>query len=226
MAWRAAKSLSTLYDQVNKQWPKRSRASDGLIGDAAHAAVPSDHNPNADGVVTALDITNDPANGLNAHALADLLIRDRHPDLKYVISNRRIAGAWTDWQWWKYNGDNPHDKHIHVSVGVGDDGKSRQPYDDTVAWKITEEDEVTKLSIETLRIVHALVGGWDIEQALAGKYDKQFQDAAGWKDPNQFVYEQFVSHPEWRAKLVALQKGKTSAGDFEPINQTVYVKKP
>lgn len=133
---RIANSLARLRDQVNAAYPNRNKASDGWIGDAAHAAGASDHNPNAAGVVCALDITNDPGNGLDIHALADRLRINRHPDLKYIISNRRIAGAWTGWNWWPYAGSNPHDKHAHFSVGRGNDGQSGQPYDDTNDWPI------------------------------------------------------------------------------------------
>ena len=132
---RLANSLIKLRDQVNAEWPNRSKVSDGWIGDAAHASVASDHNPNSAGVVTALDITNHPGY-FDAHALADRLRANRHPNLKYIISNRRIAGDWTGWNWQAYNGSNPHDKHIHVSVGRGSDGKSTPPYDDTNAWSI------------------------------------------------------------------------------------------
>lgn len=119
-------------------------ASDGLIGDQAHAGSASDHNPNALGVVTAFDFTHDPKNGLDAHKIADRLIKSpRHPDAKYIISNRRIAGTHNGWKWQSYSGSNPHDKHVHVSVGVGPDGSSRQPYDDTVKWNIKGEDVYT-----------------------------------------------------------------------------------
>ena len=136
MAWRLANSLGKLRDQVNAAYPNRNKASDGTIGDAAHAASASDHNPNGAGVVTAMDITNSPSTGFDVHALADRLRVNRHPDLKYIISNRRIAGAWTGWNWWPYSGSNPHDKHAHFSVGRGNDGQSTQPYDDTNEWAI------------------------------------------------------------------------------------------
>lgn len=135
MDWRLAYSLVQLRDQVNAQWPNRSKASDGTIGDPAHAATASDHNPYK-GVVTAMDLTHDPAHGFDAHALADRLIVNRHPNLKYIISNSRIAGAFSNWQWRPYSGTNPHNKHIHISVGVGPDGYSVQPFDDKTNWSI------------------------------------------------------------------------------------------
>ncbi len=136
MGWRLANSLVKLRDQVDAAYPNRAKASDGSIGDAAHQRVPSDHNPNAAGVVTALDITHSPQTGFDAHALANRLQSTRHPDLKYIISNRRIAGDWTGWGWAGYNGSDPHTNHIHISVGRGDDGKSVEPYDDTNAWAV------------------------------------------------------------------------------------------
>lgn len=137
---RRAYSLDTLVAQINAAYPNRSKASDGWLGDAAHQAVASDHNPNAQGVVTAQDITHSPQTGFDAHALADRLRVNRHPNLKYIISNKRIAGAFNGWQWQPYSGSNPHDKHIHISVGVGPDGKSTQPYDDRVQWNIKGGD--------------------------------------------------------------------------------------
>src|SRR5690625_6390237 len=53
-----ALSLARLRSQVSQTFPKRGTASDGWIGDAAHAATNSDHNPDPkSGVVRALDLT-------------------------------------------------------------------------------------------------------------------------------------------------------------------------
>lgn len=133
---RLANSLVKLRDQVNAAFPNRNKASDGWIGDAAHAASASDHNPNGAGVVCALDITNSPQTGFDVHALADRIRVNRHSNLKYIISNRRICGDWTGWAWWPYNGSNPHSSHAHFSVGRGSDGRSTPPYDDATAWNI------------------------------------------------------------------------------------------
>lgn len=141
MSWRLANSLVTLRDQVNTSYPNRSKASDGTIGDAAHASGLSDHNPNRNGVVCALDLTDDPANGFNAHALAEHLRKNRHPNLRYVISNNRIAGWWSNWEWQPSSG---HTKHIHVSVGTLDvwDGQTYDRYDDTTKWDINAGGEI------------------------------------------------------------------------------------
>lgn len=137
---RLANSLVRLRDQVNAAYPGRSTASDGWIGNAAHAASASDHNPNSQGVVCALDLTNDPANGFDVHALAERLRVNRHPNLRYIISNRRIASAGTNWNWQPYYGSNAHDKHAHFSVGnpttTTEDGRSTSNYDDARDWAI------------------------------------------------------------------------------------------
>ena len=81
---RPAKSLVKLRSQVNAEWPNRSRASDGLIGDDNHchggAPSTSDHcawvHDGAVGVVTAFDITNDPTT-IDSETLAQTLLASR-----------------------------------------------------------------------------------------------------------------------------------------------------
>lgn len=127
---RIAKSLDVLRSQINQAHPNRNKISDGWIGDAAHASRASDHNPNSAGVVTALDITHDPAHGVDTWRLADVLRQRQDKRIKYVISNGRIFSSVTSpWQWRPYTGANKHAHHIHVSV-------STDPtlYDDPSPW--------------------------------------------------------------------------------------------
>lgn len=112
---RIAKSLGVLRDQINKMAPARRKTSDGWLGDPAHAARVSDHNPDSIGIVRALDITHDPAHGVDAGAIADQLRRSKDQRIKYVISNRRIASP-PGWAWRSYSGSNPHTMHFHLSV--------------------------------------------------------------------------------------------------------------
>jgi peptidoglycan hydrolase-like protein with peptidoglycan-binding domain len=123
MAWRVAGSLITLRDQLNAAHPGRSKASDGTIGDAAHAATKSDHNPDAQ----------DPKHDVDAGQLAEALRLARDPRIKYVIANRRIFAGVRGPQpfvWRPYSGSDPHTSHVHVSVLEGSAG------DETYAWHL------------------------------------------------------------------------------------------
>lgn len=130
MAWKLAKSLNTLRDQVNNNYPKRSKKSDGTIGDTAHSQRKSDHNPNSRGDVTAIDFTHDPAGGFDAHKFAEHLRAARDPRIKYIISNRRIASA-PSFEWKKYSGSNPHSAHIHISASA-----DHARYNSPEPWKM------------------------------------------------------------------------------------------
>ncbi len=134
--WRTARSLLVLLDQVNRHYPGRSKVSDGTIGDTAHQGRVSDHNPNANGVVTALDITHDPANKCDAGLLATTIVASRDSRVKYIIWNRQIAnstpiGGAPAWAWRPYNGANPHNKHTHISVKA-----DPAAYDNTSPWTL------------------------------------------------------------------------------------------
>lgn len=140
MAWRLAKSLEVLRRQINEKSPNRSKISDGTIGDPAHSARTSDHNPNSKGIVCALDITHDPSRGVDSEKLAQGLIQSRDPRIKYIISNGRIVSGKDGPKPWvsrKYTGKNPHDKHVHISVSSN--------VDSVALWKniLVEEDETT-----------------------------------------------------------------------------------
>lgn len=134
MAWRVARSLEKLRDQVDAASPNRNKASDGTIGDADHQNRTSDHNPwCGPGVVTAIDITHDPAKGVDIDKLTDDLQESRDPRIKYVIANRMIMSGNpgpSPWVWRSYSGSNPHTQHFHLSVNCG------AGMDDTRPWKL------------------------------------------------------------------------------------------
>lgn len=115
-------ALGALLDQIDAIWPKRNTASDGAIGD-------SDEPDHMSG--NAVDITNDPTNGPDLRALAELLLGD--PRTHYVIFDSRIAnrdvqaGAWRHYP--EREEDEPideyedraklynkHSRHIHISI--------------------------------------------------------------------------------------------------------------
>ena len=109
-----APAAQAILTQASALWPNRNRASDGTLGDPAHAARVSDHNPGHNGLVHAADLTHDPANSVDCNVLAEQIKDD--PRVKYVIWNRRIWNPSISRTWRPYTGSNPHDHHMHVSV--------------------------------------------------------------------------------------------------------------
>jgi hypothetical protein len=135
MAWRLARSLEVLRAEVDVAFPQRSKISDGTIGDAAHSARTSDHNPDGDGVVCAWDCTKDDA--LNVTQLVvDHILATKPRQVKYLIWEGHIYSgegqAHPAWQPRRYTGSNGHYRHVHISV--------RQQFkDDPSSWGFTGE---------------------------------------------------------------------------------------
>lgn len=139
---RRARSLDVLLAEVNSYAPKRSKASDGWLGDPAHASRASRHNPNNAGVVCAQDITHDPAGGCDIHAIARQIVQQGPPvDCEYIISNRQVAKRTNGWAWVAYTGSNGHTQHAHFAVGRGPESEPTQPYDDTDPWGVAPEED-------------------------------------------------------------------------------------
>jgi hypothetical protein len=153
MSWRIAASLIQLRRQLDIIAPNRSKLSDGSIGDAKHAARKSDHNPNERGVVTAIDITHDPKGGLNCHDLALDLLNSRDPRIKYVIWDARTFSADIAplWQWRKYNGENLHRHHLHISVNLKGE-------DDSSIWRFIGGNNQAQVIASALNVREAPLG--------------------------------------------------------------------
>jgi hypothetical protein len=117
----------TLRNQINTRWPNRDKRSDGWLGDSKHQARISDHNPDRQGWVHAIDIDHNmgpagPAReGATAEELANQLIKlaregKDNGRLKYVVYNNRIASGTHANQFWTWRSGNwGHTQHIHVS---------------------------------------------------------------------------------------------------------------
>jgi hypothetical protein len=107
---RAPACLAAIRD-ADARWPKRSRASDGIMGDEAHQKRPSDHNTG-----DAVDITHDPANDCDAGLIAKAAIDDER--VTYVIWQGHIFNRARSAEGWRKRdkGDNDHTHHCHISV--------------------------------------------------------------------------------------------------------------
>ena len=134
--------LVTLRAEFNAVAHGRDKGADGWIGDTAHQSRTSDHNPQADGRVLALDIDSTgpwpvPFDGLVEKCRGD-------SRLEYIIWNRRIASRDQGWKWRTYTGSSdPHTGHAHFSARHDHTGNTS-----TADWGIETmavADDVTKI---------------------------------------------------------------------------------
>lgn len=109
-----APACKHLLAQATKLWPNRRTSSDGIVGDAAHASRVSDHNPGHAGYCHAVDLSHDPAHGVDTVAIAKRLAASHDPRITYIIAHRRIWSPAKGWH--AYRGASPHTEHMHVSI--------------------------------------------------------------------------------------------------------------
>ena len=120
MSWRLSKAAAQLREQIDDSYGDRSRKSDGTLGDLRHQNRKSDHNPDQNGWVRAIDITADLGVGLDETAdlvneIRKYAKRSKKKRIAYIIYRGRIASPILGWRWRKYRGSNPHNAHFHIS---------------------------------------------------------------------------------------------------------------
>jgi hypothetical protein len=121
MTPKLCKAGQQLRLQVDDSYPDRDRTSDGWIGDTRHSARPSDHNPDATGIVRAIDIDRDLSGKAKPDLMPDLADQLRlcakrgDKRISYIIFNGRIASSKKAWAWRPYDGINKHNHHCHIS---------------------------------------------------------------------------------------------------------------
>ena len=129
---RLSKSAIQLRDQVDSAFPGRDKTSDGWIGDLRHAARKSDHNPDVQGWVRAVDIDRDlNGKGRKPDVMPDLVDQIRlaaksgEKRIAYIIFAGKIASPRAAWRWRTYDGVNKHDHHAHISFTTKGDEDSK-----------------------------------------------------------------------------------------------------
>ena len=109
LAKRATPAAIAVLRQATAHFPKRKKASDGLLPSAAHVhqSPNSDHNSGY-----AVDITHDSVNGVDCAIAYVELQKDKR--VKYLIFNGKI---WSKEKGSRdYTGSNKHHKHLHISI--------------------------------------------------------------------------------------------------------------
>jgi len=130
MSPKLCKAGQQLRLQVDDSYPDRDRTSDGWIGDTRHQARPSDHNPDAMGIVRAIDVDRDLSGKAKPDLMPDLADQIRlcaragDKRISYVIFDGRIASFKKAWAWRPYDGANKHNHHCHISFTQAGDNDS------------------------------------------------------------------------------------------------------
>lgn len=130
-AWILVPTLADLRSELNELAPARDKASDGTIGDQAHASGASSHNPDRTGTPEWRD-----GDALNEVRAIDLDKDLRHPHVTMAkVVRHLVTGARSGRFWWlryiifdgiiyhrryafaarTYTGSNKHDKHAHIN---------------------------------------------------------------------------------------------------------------
>jgi hypothetical protein len=151
-SWILVPCLVSLRNEFNALAPGRDKASDGSIGDSAHAQSPSDHNPDetgstpyedADNVneVHAIDVDSDlRRSGWNMQKAVEIIVirhrQGRDDRLQNVIYNRRIWSRQWGWTARVYTGANAHTQHAHFSARYTTAQESS-----TRAWGLLEAED-------------------------------------------------------------------------------------
>jgi len=122
MKLKLSKAAIQLREQIDDSFPDRERASDGWIGDTRHAARKSDHNPDEQGWVRAIDVSAGLFPDCKPDIMPDLVDQIRRAckaksetRISYIIFDGFIYSAQYRFIKRKYKGANPHKKHAHFS---------------------------------------------------------------------------------------------------------------
>lgn len=228
LPWYASPSLVTLRKEVDARWPGRSRASDGVIGDARHAARTNSHNPvgasrgpqvGTRGAVHAIDIT---SSGIDVDALLSAVVGD--PRVWYVIHAGRIWSRTTGWAARAHQGD-PHTTHIHVNLREDSQAAAVVAENDTRSWFrkggaspafLASPANPTLSAAQTRRLQQSLIRrGYSIPAGATGTYGAQttaavasFQRDQGWAGSQA----DGVAGPETLRRLGVTDSAGSSSG--------------
>jgi hypothetical protein len=122
MTPKLSRAAVQLREQFDDAYSDRDKTSDGWIGDTRHGARKSDHNPDEQGWVRAIDIDRDLSGKAKPDFMPDLVDQIRaackkgsEKRIAYIIFDGQICSPILRWKWRKYTGANKHNHHVHFS---------------------------------------------------------------------------------------------------------------
>jgi hypothetical protein len=122
MKAKLSRAAVQLREQLDDAYSNRDKTSDGWIGDTRHGARKSDHNPDEQGWVRAIDIDRDLSGKTKPDLMPDLVDQIRtackarsEKRIAYIIFDGQICSPILRWKWRKYTGANKHNHHVHFS---------------------------------------------------------------------------------------------------------------
>lgn len=131
--------LDELRSEFNHLNPSRDKGSDGWIGDKAHQDEVSDHNPDSQGRVLAIDID---STGPWPDSFDDYVMwivnRCRNGEetrIEYIIRNRKIYERHNEFAARDYDENDPHTGHAHFSARHDHTGQNSR-----VTWGLDQVD--------------------------------------------------------------------------------------
>ncbi len=222
--WVLVPCLVSLRSEFNALAPTRDKASDGSIGDTAHSASSSDHNPDETGAtpyedsdaineVHAIDVdVTLNRSGWSMRRCVDIIVGEhragRDDRLQNVIYNRQIASRSWGWTWRDYTGASPHTEHAHFSARYTTAQES-----DTSPWAllaaVAQEDDmsaadVTAINNNTAKLVAAMEDRVNIKLA---ELDKQINQVA----------PEVMNQPAGASEVVEGRLNKQVLGDQQAV---------
>lgn len=112
--------LIALKAEFDHLAPGRDKESDGWIGDLAHQASKSDHNPDSRRLVHAIDVDKDLSGPVSMEQCVQAIVlrhrRGLDDRLQNIIWNGKIWSRSWGWTARTYTGANQHRKHAHFSA--------------------------------------------------------------------------------------------------------------